>query len=507
MRKICLLIVAALSGSMAYSQLSCNADFTFSPSPDNNQKIVFQNISSVTGVGAYHFNLDLGDGTILNYWLSTGTGQPLGIIHDYGTTGTWNAKLIVSAVDTNTNAIVCTDSVSKTITITGNNKCDAAFTYTTSVLTPTTVNFQNTSVNNLTVPYTAYYEWDFGDGNTSNAINPTHNYAFRGTVYPVNLKAYYVENSTTDTLLYDSYTMNVRTWVDSCFADFSWTVDSTNYLKVDFNNLSHYQISPGPQYLISYEWSFGDGITSTAVNPSHTYSQHGRYWASLSIMALDSITADTLCYDFAGYIINARPPITPFCHAEYSIDTVNSGNGILYIINTSTPAHNDPNYTVTYGWEFGDGDTSSQAFPTHSYAHFGAYTICLTVTYYNVTNGDYCTDKYCDMAGLDSLNNVLYKTNSGFILKVSGPTVGEKEDLLTAVEIYPNPASNFINVKGLTGQAHWEIYSLNVSSSVRGKIEEGDGIIKLPGLPNGIYILSIEEGDGFVHRHQLMISK
>ena len=54
---------------------------------------------------------------------------------------------------------------------------------------------------------------------------------------------------------------------------------------------------------------------------------------------------------------------------------------------------------VSYAWDFGDGSTSSNAFPQHTYANYGTYNVCLTVSSAN------CTTIYCDSVLIDTINN------------------------------------------------------------------------------------------------------
>ena len=54
------------------------------------------------------------------------------------------------------------------------------------------------------------------------------------------------------------------------------------------------------------------------------------------------------------------------------------------------------NYSVTWDWDLGDGNASTQQNPTHTYANNGIYTPCLTVTYFDSTIINSCISVYCD---------------------------------------------------------------------------------------------------------------
>jgi len=72
--------------------------------------------------------------------------------------------------------------------------------------------------------------------------------------------------------------------VADCDADFEFTVSG---LTVTFTDIS--AADPGP--ILSWNWNFGDGTTSTEENPTHTYAEPGEYDVCLTIHA------DGGCFD------------------------------------------------------------------------------------------------------------------------------------------------------------------------------------------------------------------
>ena len=53
------------------------------------------------------------------------------------------------------------------------------------------------------------------------------------------------------------------------------------------------------------------------------------------------------------------------------------------------------NYSVSYLWDFGDGNTSTLQNPFHTYSN-GLYIPCLTVTYFDSVIMNSCTSIFCD---------------------------------------------------------------------------------------------------------------
>jgi len=135
----------------------------------------------------------------------------------------------------------------------------------------------------------------------------------------------------------------------------------------------------------SWSWTFGDGGTSTAQNPSHTYTSAGSYTVTLTVS--NSVGNDTMTR--SSYIDVTEPPTYPPTAAFTG--TPVSGTAPLDV-NFSDQSTNAP---VSWSWTFGDGATSTQQNPSHTYAAVGTYTVALTVSnmYGNdsITKTDYIT--------------------------------------------------------------------------------------------------------------------
>jgi PKD repeat protein len=124
----------------------------------------------------------------------------------------------------------------------------------------------------------ASYRWDFGDGTpvvTATTSPIAHTFAASGT-YTVTL-----------------WVTDDRGGVSAAAATRPVTVGGPNALpvaKLDFTpSSSSYTIpfvdrsTDSDGRVVKWSWSFGDGTTSTAQNPSHTFAQSGTYKVQLTV--------------------------------------------------------------------------------------------------------------------------------------------------------------------------------------------------------------------------------
>ena len=140
-------------------------------------------------------------------------------------------------------------------------------------------------------------------------------------------------------------------------------------LSVLFTDLS--------QDATSRSWKFGDGANSTEQNPTHSYLSAGNYTVNLTVSNLngtDSKTAVITVLEEEEEEIDVLPV------ANFST-SVNSGYAPLSVLFTDLSQN-----ATSRGWDFGDGTTSTERNPTHSYLSAGNYTVNLTVSNLNGTD-------------------------------------------------------------------------------------------------------------------------
>jgi gliding motility-associated-like protein len=231
---------------------------------------------------------DFGDGTRLN-------AGPESVTHTYLSAGTYKVGLVL--LDTN----YCNgpDSVMKEIRISPLVK--AKFDLPPSACAPFTALFNNTSLAGQT------FTWDFGDGSTSNSINPTHLYATPGN-YVIKLKA--VDPNTCNGIDSTQLTLKVQSSPTAVFT-VSPTVPAENTPFV-FSNLSS-------SNAVRFKWLFGDGdsLLTTSRSPvEHQYKATGTFNACLVCYNQLGCT-DTVCASLKTIVVprldipNAFTPLGP----------------------------------------------------------------------------------------------------------------------------------------------------------------------------------------------------
>ncbi|MGN6569599.1 MAG: PKD domain-containing protein, partial [Flavipsychrobacter sp.] len=197
--------------------------------------------------------------------------------------------------------------------------------------------------------------WDFGDGNTDTAMNPTHVFLAQGT-YKVKLTTLNSANCSYNTTQTVVLTHPVK-------SSFTVSPDTT----CEFKPVNFTATSTGKAPL-SYLWVYGDGATGTGATSSHSYNNTGIYNAML-------VTGDFVpCYDTAYKSVT----IDTFATADFStnLSVLCQGQSIIFNGDYSSIGN------IGAIWNFGDGSTlRDEKHPSHAFATPGTYTVSLTAKY------------------------------------------------------------------------------------------------------------------------------
>ena len=269
------------------------------------------------------------------------------------TVGTYNVSLTVSSANgcTNTETEVVRVFQSPVPAFTPTNVCEDVLS-----------TFLDGSTSQAGDPILTW-AWNFGDGNTSSAQNPTQTYADSGTFNVV------LQVNTANCFGVDTVPVAVEPKPTAGFT--KDTLSGCSPLVVNFTNTS--------VGAANYTWDFGDGNTSTAQDPSHTYTNNS---------GQDTVFTIRLISETAfGCADTTEQTVTIFFNpnAAFSVSST-SGCGPF-----TTQFTNNSSGVASFAWDFGDTTGSSLANPSHTYTNTTLFNTNYTANLVVVgTNG--CTD-------------------------------------------------------------------------------------------------------------------
>jgi gliding motility-associated-like protein len=295
--------------------------------------------SSTLNTGTLQYTWDMGDGN---------TFTTRDVTHTYSKEGSYSVKLLITAPGG------CADS--SKINVLVNPSPTSAF----SVDIPEQCFKNNWFVFNTKSTVSSgmlTYTWDFGDGNFDNSNDIAHRYAVPDT-FLVRLTATETNGGCAD----DSVMQIVVH--PSPVADFSANNYNQCFPGHNFIFTNNSSIYAG---VMKYLWTYGDGKSDTAFQPSHIYSTFGKYTIKLLINTPAGGCTDSLLKDVELY---------PVPDADFSVRGVCQDIRVPVINRT----FNNSNSTVNYYWDFGDGHLDNAYTPAYNYTQPGPYIITLKVS-------------------------------------------------------------------------------------------------------------------------------
>ena len=303
----------------------------------NNYNFTDQSAAS-SGILSYEW--DFGDGD------SSSQQSPT---HSYTNQGVYTPEVIVTSSES------CKDTASKSIEV--NPMPSPAFSYRQDSSQCLAGNQYSLTNNSTIAKGSQSYSWDFGDNSTSTSQAPTHSYSSPGT-YTIQLVA------TSDSGCVDTTTQKVTV---ELMPTASFTVNDKGQCRQgnSYKFTDQSSISSGT---LSYDWSFGDGRGAIRASPTHSYNVQGTYNSEVIV------SSNKGCEDTANTNIDVHPMPT----ASFTVnDKRQCREGNSYQFTNQSVISSG---SLNYDWNFGDGDTSDQQSPGHSYNTQGSYTSELTVT-------------------------------------------------------------------------------------------------------------------------------
>ena len=366
---------------------------------DSNNVIPFTATATTNANGYYSFNnISLpAPGLTTTYVVSTIDCN--GVVHSQTVTNA-NPQNVV-------NFSICASNTT--------NSCNAGFVAYPDSSATSNYYFYNTSTTTYPSTNQVIYLWNFGDGTTSNQMNPTHTYSAAGT-YNVCLTMKVISSGAV--LCVDDFcqVINIQNSSNLCMNNISFVHQANLYTFTGHVNSN---------YPTTYQWIFGDGTTGSGQTVTHTFVPSNpsgtTIYNVILLTATTNPTTGAICTDSssASVIIQSSN-----CNASFVVypDSL-MGQNTKHFSNTSTTTYS---YPVIFLWNFGDGTTSNQISPVHTFAPNaqGYYNVCLTMKILNSAGTVECIDDYCQIVYVgnnqNNCQNYFTHTHQGNVYTFTG---------------------------------------------------------------------------------------
>ncbi len=328
------------------------------------------------------------------------------------------------------------------------------------------------------------WNWDFGDGFTSHERNPMHIYARPG-VYDVSLGIETATGCTSE--------INMPVWIWNYYndsTDYWWCMANFYALRDSMSGapaFHFYDQSFGN--IVTWNWDFGDGTSSSIQNPAHTFSYEADiYWVTLTVSSSDgcasTITNPVFANDSIWIIFNGEstgysnyfwlPVDTCLNGFNMNLRPDSTAISYYYLIDSSH---------VSVTWKLWQAGIPYVVISTYPVPGEGNMMLYLTLR---------CNqDKSSNIITISGTIKVDYST-----LNVK-PAAGDS----FMVRIYPNPVEKELNVNILnckSPEVNIEVFDaigkLRVSQTCH-RPQGGSILISTEDLPHGIYFVRVSAGN------------
>ncbi|WP_114436941.1 PKD domain-containing protein [Marinilabilia salmonicolor] len=344
---------------------------------------------------------------------------------------------------TGTSSFGCPEEAATMITVHPTPSPDFTATPTEQQMPDRTVSVNNTTTGQWN------YLWSFGDGTTSEATSPEpHQYEASGD-YEISLRAYsdFCEATTSELI-------SILPMMPAI--DYGQDESGCPPLTVSFYN--------NTLDATSYLWEFGDGQSSNEHEPKHTYRVPGTYPVRLTAYGPGgTITAEEVTIQIYNTPTALFEPVPK----------------VVYIPDDEVTFLNKSQGADFWEWSFGDGNSSVEFSPTHSYASTGSYDVTL-----RVENSDGCTDEITIPDAVKAEQGGEIDFPNAFTPNKNGPTGGQYQfGERTNHVFYPFVQKGIVEYK-LQIFSRWGELLFETTEINRG----WDGYYRDKLAPQGVYI-------------------
>lgn len=346
-----------------------------------------------------------------------------------------------------------------------------------------------------------YTQWQFSDGSPISTGSVAIHTFPQAQIYKVIMESKFSDpfNQANHCIVKDSLFVNAALATPPCtntgsYIKTKWLSDSTYGVSSYYSGSSFQMKEACVLYGLGFTTPVGTNpVPNTIFSTSQDYFTYTLPTKNANYTFLKHTVHPPNCFTSsaaASLLTQTNIPVTPSgCHASFFLIPADTTNLNWTLLNYSSGSG-----SLTYLWNFGDGNTSTSATPSHTYAQPGTYTICLTVS-----SGS-CSDTYCGTAITNTLATVHgMKTIKGKPGKVLSLNENAIKNL--SVGLFPNPVKDALTVtytgdvslrpvfkiRNMLGQ---QVLQPETQFAIHGN-ESHQEVLNTEQLPSGVYLLEI----------------
>ncbi|HKR04851.1 MAG TPA: SBBP repeat-containing protein [Bacteroidia bacterium] len=224
-----------------------------------------------------------------------------------------------------------------------------------------------------------------------------------------------------------------------------------------------------------------------------------------NIYTVGSFNFDTLAFDsdtlFLGgsssNVFLAKLNDAGACAATFGLFPDSATQHLYWALNQATGVA-----PISYLWNWGDGSFDTIAYPSHTYAVGGFYTICLTIT-----DSAGCTNSVCHTSQLQR-NAYSFETANTMVqvnVVAALPTGFEQNQVPPDISVYPNPAFNNLSIQNNSSQPiQFSFYNSLGERIISKSLTDKTSFVDLSGYPGGIYFYKLTSDKTLVNTGKII---
>ena len=191
-----------------------------------------------------------------------------------------------------------------------------------------------------------------------------------------------------------------------------------------FEALTNSDVATAP---VEMRWDYGDNNTGMGASTVHTFTSDGTHTVTFSMMNEAGMVTES-----CDVTVVAPAEIVTATADKMTVSICDDDPSVSFSANTRGTA------PLSYSWDFGDGNASTDATPSHTYENVGSYTVTVTVT--NMAGSDSqsmtidVNDEGCFNCDISQMNSIFFERNDSSIMESAMTHLNENLEILQNCE-------------------------------------------------------------------------